>query len=251
MKKPLDRFSIQSSAYKKHRPVYPSALYEEILGHVITREKCWDCGTGNGQVAEALSTYFRQVEASDLSENQLAQAPNLPNVHYSIQRAENTNFADDQFDLITVGQAVHWFDFEAFHSEVLRVSKPGGIVAIWGYGLLKVDERIDELTTEFDRDIVGPYWDVERRHIDSAYETIPFNFDPIKVKHSFVIEESWNTDRLEGYFNSWSCVQNYKQKHSGNSPVSALMERISEYWKAGETKKVSFPIFLRMGRIDK
>lgn len=250
MKKPLDRFSIQADAYKKYRPVYPSALYAEILQHVTAREKCWDCATGNGQVAEVLSSHFRQVEASDISKNQLAQAPNVSNLNYSIQPAERTYFEDDEFDLITVGQAVHWFDFLRFNAEVKRVGKPGGIVAIWGYGLLKIAPKIDQLTTEFDAKIVGPYWDIERKHIDNHYASIPFDFKAIKVQRSFCIEETWDLNRLNGYFNSWSCVQNYKQRHNGENPVFELMERIRVYWKKGEEKKVNFPIFLRIGRID-
>ncbi|MEO9965819.1 MAG: class I SAM-dependent methyltransferase [Reichenbachiella sp.] len=251
MKNPLDRFSIQSEAYKKYRPVYPAALYNEILSLVNQREKCWDCATGNGQVAEVLSTEFQQVEASDISEKQLERAPKISNVNYSIQRAERTSFPDSQFDLITVAQAIHWFDFEAFNQEIKRLAKPGGIVAIWGYALLKVQPGIDEIITDFDANIVGPYWDVERRHIDAEYDTIPFCFNPIEAGKQFAIEAVWNTNHLEGYFNSWSCVQNYKQNNNGENPVPDLMIRLKEYWSEGESKKVTFPVFLKMGRIEK
>ena len=248
MKKPLDRFSIQSKHYKRHRPVYPTELYKEILQPVTAYERCWDCATGNGQVAQVLSNHFEQVEATDISENQLAQAPELSNVRYSLQRAEATNFPDNYFDLITVGQAIHWFDFAAFNKEMKRVSKREAIVAIWGYGLLKIDKDIDTLTTEFDSNIVGPYWDIERKHIDSAYSSIPFPFESIKVQRSFCIQEEWDLVRLEGYFNSWSCVQNYKDQKNGENPVPKLIEQISAHWAEGESKKVTFPIFLRLGR---
>lgn len=251
MKKPLDRFSIQSQDYKRFRPVYPTDLYTEILESVTSYERCWDCATGNGQVAQVLSNHFGHVEATDISENQLAQAPELSNVRYSLQRAEATNFPDNYFDLITVGQAIHWFDFDAFNKEVKRVSKPEAIVAIWGYGLLKIDKDIDALTTEFDSNIVGPYWDIERKHIDSSYGSIPFPFKAIKVQKSFCIEEEWDLARLEGYFNSWSCVQNYKKQKNGENPVLELMRKIALYWTKNETKKVTFPIFLKIGRLEK
>ncbi|WP_422360968.1 class I SAM-dependent methyltransferase [Reichenbachiella sp.] len=251
MKKPLDRFSVQSHDYKKHRPIYPIELYKEILQPILNYERCWDCATGNGQAAQVLSAHFERVEATDISENQLAQAPKLNNVSYSVQRAEETNFPDNHFDLITVGQAIHWFDFDAFNQEVRRVSKPGAIVAIWGYGLLKIDKDIDALTTEFDSEIVGPYWDIERRHIDSAYSSIPFPFSAINVRRSFYIEEEWELPRLEGYFNSWSCVQNYKKQKNGENPVPELMRKITPHWTEKGTKKVTFPIFLRLGRILK
>ena len=71
------------------------------------------------------------------------------NIIYSVQRAEQTNFRRHQFDLVTVGQAFHWFDFEAFNNEVRRVTKTGGIISIWGYGLLKIEPGIDKIIEEF------------------------------------------------------------------------------------------------------
>ena len=249
MKKPLDRFSTQAESYKKYRPTYPSNLYDEIFEHVSFFDTCWDCATGNGQVATVLASKFKKVFATDISENQLVQAQPISNVKYSVQLAEKTNFPDHHFDLITVGQAIHWFDFEAFNMEVKRVLKPNGVIAFWGYGLIKVDDPIDAITSVFDSEIVGPYWDVERRHIDHAYSTIPFDFEPIECKDAYFIQEEWDLNRLEGYFNSWSCVQNFIKKNNQN-PVPDLMKRISSYWKEEEIKKVRFPIFLRMGRAE-
>ncbi|WP_211263129.1 methyltransferase domain-containing protein [Thioalkalivibrio nitratireducens] len=47
------------------------------------------------------------------------------------------------FDLITVGQALHWFDFPAFYAEAARVLRPGGVLAAWGYGLMQVSPAVD------------------------------------------------------------------------------------------------------------
>lgn len=62
---------------------------------------------------------FDAVDATDLSENQLKNAVSHPKIHYSHQIAEQTNFPDQYFDCITVGQAIHWFDFEKFYLEVI------------------------------------------------------------------------------------------------------------------------------------
>lgn len=122
----LDRFSGHADRYARYRIDYPDALYNYVLSFVNGRQSAWDCATGNGQVASTLARYFDQVEATDISQTQLEQALVLPNVRYQISRAEKTPFADNQFDLVTVGQALHWFDAEAFHREVRRVLKPGG-----------------------------------------------------------------------------------------------------------------------------
>ena len=104
--------------------------------------------------------------ATDISENQITKAEQKDNIIYSVQRAEKTDFGDDQFDLITVAQAIHWFDLQAFENEVLRVIKPDGILAYWAYGLMKIDSPIDEVIDDFYVHKIGGYWNVERKHVD-------------------------------------------------------------------------------------
>ena len=117
---------------------------------------------------------FAHVVATDISETQLALAVQKPNIHYQRSRAEQTPFADQSFDLITVGQALHWFDIGAFHQEVRRVAKPGATIAEWGYGLVQIDTALDAVMLDFYRNRIGPYWDPQRKHIDDEYATLPF-----------------------------------------------------------------------------
>ena len=246
-----DNFSRQSKIYKKYRPTYPKKLYEDILEQVDVRHLCWDCGTGNGQAAIVLANYFKKVYATDLSVRQIENATKKTNVFYSVERAEKTNFKENQFDLITVGQALHWFDFKAFNTEVKRVSKHRAILSTWGYGLLRIDKPINTLIEEFYYDIIGSYWDVERRHIDNAYASIPLDFKEIETPTNREITIRWNLLQLKGYLNSWSSVQHYKNKNNGEDPVDILIEKIACHWDNRLIKKIRFPIFNRMGRIYK
>jgi len=249
MREAKDIFSKQAITYKKYRPTYPTELYQDILGHVKDRTQCWDCGTGNGQVALELSKHFKQVQASDISGQQISNATQMENINYTISRAEETKFADDQFDLVTVGQAAHWFDFNAFNQEVKRVTKQGGVIAIWGYGLLRIDPSINKLIDDWYADVIGPYWDPERKHIDNEYRSIKFDFQEININKRRSINVEWKLTELQGYFNSWSSVQHYKNQNDGKNPVDELMGLINEVWKQGDQKDVMFPIFLRLGRI--
>lgn len=95
-----DRFSIGSEQYAAFRPVYPQAFFEYLKTIIKNPETAWDCGTGNGQVAVVLSDFFKRVEATDISKQQLQQAVQKDNIHYSIQPAERTTFQDNTFDLI-------------------------------------------------------------------------------------------------------------------------------------------------------
>jgi hypothetical protein len=250
MKPPLDNFSRQSSQYALYRPRYPQALYDFLLSHTSGREAAWDCGTGNGQVAAELSKSFAQVWATDISENQLRQAPHIANISYLQTRAEQTQLPASRFNLITIAQAIHWFDFEQFYLEVRRTAIPNALIAAWGYGLLHIHPTIDPVIEAFYSEQIGQYWDSERRYIDDAYRTIPFPFEEIPTP-GFSIEVSWTLSELEGYFNTWSSVQKYIATHQKN-PVAEVIDRLRTHWQSeGERKVIRFPVFMRAGRIVK
>jgi ubiquinone/menaquinone biosynthesis C-methylase UbiE len=243
-----DNFSKQADVYAKYRPNYPKELYDFILNHVSKKDIAWDCATGNGQAAKELSAYFNKVEATDISQKQLDKAVTASNIIYSVQPAEQTNFAADTFDLITVSQALHWFNFEKFYSEITRVAKPGAWLAVWMYSLLRISPAIDAIVEKYHFETLRDYWDSERKYVDNNYTTIPFPFPEIKTP-AFSIVYHWTLEDLAGYFNTWSALQKYMTAHA-ESPVPALMERISGHWTADEMKIV-FPLHLRMGEIKK
>ncbi len=248
MKRTKENFSKQAHLYRKFRPQYPKALLQ-MLAELPENNVClWDCGTGNGQVAAALSTAFKTVQATDISTEQIKYAIPKDNIHYSVQAAEKTSFDANQFDLITVAQAMHWFDFDAFYKEVQRVAKKNAILAIWGYGLLRISEEIDVLIDDYYTQIIGPYWDVERKHIDNHYTSIPFPFEALEINRSYSIDLQWKLDELEGYLNTWSSLQKYLREHATN-PVDTVIKQIEAYWGKEEIKEVSFPIFLKIGRL--
>jgi 2-polyprenyl-3-methyl-5-hydroxy-6-metoxy-1,4-benzoquinol methylase len=126
-----DLFSTQANVYAAFRPTYPKELYDFIFDRVETKRKAWDCATGNGQVAGYLANHFDSVYATDISQQQLDNAIKKDNVIYSISGAEKTSFEDQQFDLITVAQALHWLDRERF------TTKQNGwerMVRCWPFG---------------------------------------------------------------------------------------------------------------------
>jgi len=241
-----DLFSGHSKQYAAFRPSYPTALYDFLIKHVPSNKTAWDCACGNGQVAKDLSGRFGIVYATDHSANQLSNALRKDNIIYSVSPAEKTAFTDRQFDLITVGQALHWFNIPEFFAEARRVSKPGGIVAVWGYSLLSVDAQIDPVLTHFYTEVIGPYWDKERKLVDDRYSTVQFPFEKIDVP-PFEFSFNWTLDELSGYLSTWSAVQKYISQQKSD-PVKPLTSQISPFWKT-DRKKVSFPLFVLMGRV--
>ncbi|MBD3582628.1 class I SAM-dependent methyltransferase [Flavobacterium selenitireducens] len=240
-----DNFSAQATKYAQYRPQYPQALIDYVCTFVRTPGKALDLATGNGQIAQKLSTRFESVYATDISEKQLQHAVKADNITYKLETAEQTSFDDNSFDLITVGQAVHWFDFSIFYKEVYRILKPEGVFAILGYSLPITNPRADAVISHFYHDIIGPYWDAERRFVEQRYQTIPFPFKEIEAI-PWQNEVDWNISQLLGYLESWSATQHYKTK-TGINPVDLIRAELSLVWEAGD-KKVRFPLLLRIGR---
>lgn len=243
-----DNFSIQSSKYAKFRPTYPKELYDFLINKVQQRHTAWDCATGNGQVAIELAKFFKEVYATDISRKQLDEAPQRPTIYYQEGSAEHTDFENEKFDLITVGQAIHWFKFDDFFPEVKRVLKPNGIFAAFGYGLMEVSKEIDAVIHQLYEDILGSYWDVERKHIEDGYVNIPFPFQEINAP-TFSISTSWNFNQLIGYLETWSSLQHYI-KATGNNPIEFVLHDLRKAWGDEQIRIIYFPIILKVFRVN-
>ncbi|GGE55838.1 methyltransferase family protein [Pedobacter psychrotolerans] len=241
-----DNFSTQAAEYAIYRPKYPDNLYDFLFKLVTEKSAAWDCATGNGQVASVLAQHFQRVYATDISEKQLSQALPLPNVVYQVESSDQVNVPDQSFDLITVAQAIHWFNFDAFYSEVKRTLKPNGIVAVIGYGLMFIDKKVDQVIYKLYETILGKYWDSERRYIEEGYKTIPFPFEEITAPH-FQIKTTWNFNQMIGYLNTWSSLQHYKKANDRN-PLEYVMTELKEAWGDDAEKDVRFPVLLRVGK---
>lgn len=248
MKEIKDNFSVGSADYATFRPESPAELYNFLLAHVADKNAAWDVGTGNGQVAAVLADHFNSVYATDISAKQLANAIHKPNITYKEERAEHSSLADNTINLITVAQAFHWFDFDAFYTEVHRVSKPGALLAIWTYNLLSIDKgAIDDIINDFYFNTVGSYWDTERKYVDEGYQNVDIPFEEIETP-VFPMRKQWNFRQFLGYINTWSSVGHYKRKENAD-PVILLEERLKAHWQPDEVKNIDFPVFMRLFRI--
>lgn len=242
-----DNFSTQSDKYAQYRPIYPKELFDYLTTLVTNKGSAWDCGTGNGQIAIELAKTFHKIYATDISQSQIENALQAENIFYSVQPAEKTDFGDNQFDLIVTAQAIHWFDFDKFYGEAKRTAKENALISVVGYGRIEITEKIDQVITDFYENIIGQYWDKERKYIDENYKTIPFPFHEIQTP-DFVNKLQWSLEHLIGYLNTWSAVNHFIQQN-GYNPIDTLQAEIEKYWSIKETIEVKFPILLRIGRL--
>jgi ubiquinone/menaquinone biosynthesis C-methylase UbiE len=243
-----DNFSMQAKNYANFRPRYPQTLYDFIYNNVTVFDKALDVATGNGQVAATLAKKFTEVYATDISKQQLAEAPQLSNVFYTAEAAENASFPNNYFDLITVAQAIHWFDFSKFYATVKRMLKPEGMIAVIGYGLLTINDKVDPWLHHFYKDITGPYWDKERKYIDELYKTIPFPFNEIPAPR-LQIEYHWTREQFIGYINTWSAVQHFIKTNKRHPVSDELKHKLNDLWPDDAIHKISFPLLIRTGHL--
>lgn len=243
-----DHFSRVSAAYAESRPRYHADLFAWLAGQCVHHDLAWDCGTGNGQAATRLADHFARVIATDASATQIAEAVPHPRIDYCVAPAEASPLADATADLVTVAQALHWFDLDRFYREVRRVLNVDGVVAAWSYGTFRVEEpRIDAAVQHFYAETVGPYWPPERRLVEAGYRDIPFPFTRVPAP-DFTMCADWTLAELAGYLRSWSATARYKAD-KGCDPVAGLEQELASLWgDPGVPRRFEWPLALLVGR---
>jgi hypothetical protein len=123
---------------------------------------------------------------------------------------------------------------------------PGGAVALWTYEKFRVDPRVDAVIDRFYSGTVGPYWPPERRFVEDGYRTLPFPWREERPP-SFALAANWDLEQVMGYVATWSAVQRYRDQ-AGRDPLPALREELLPAWPAGASRRLEWPIHLRLGR---
>lgn len=245
-----DHFSNHASDYQRYRPTYPAALFRALAAVAPDREWAWDCATGNGQAALGLAEHFHHVEATDASAQQIAAAQPHPNVHYSVAPAEASGLPEHRASLITVAQALHWFDASRFYDEARRVAKPGAVLACWSYGRCTVSPGVDAATERLYSGILGDaYWPPERKHVETGYRDLPFPFTEMELP-VFHMQVQWDLGAYVGYLRSWSATQAFVKRNS-RDPLAEIEEELTAGWGVPERPQtVRWPLSMRAGWVS-
>src|SRR6187402_1485133 len=149
----------QGAAYAQNRRGYHPNLYKTILDrHTSTGgqlETVLDVGCGPGIAVRALAQHFTHAIGLDPSEGMIKNARLLAGtsstsepIRFEISTAEDLGWhlsppvEDSSIDLITASTAAHWFDMARFWPRASRVLKPGGTVAIWTTGSIRMHSSV-------------------------------------------------------------------------------------------------------------
>ena len=133
-----DRFSNKAEFYKKFRPTYPKELIDYLYSQIgfNSENVIADIGSGTGIFSRLLieqGSFVYCVEPNEdmrlAGETDLFEFDNFASVNGN---DKNTGLPNANVDFITVANAIHWFDRQAFKSECQRILKPNGkVVLVW------------------------------------------------------------------------------------------------------------------------
>lgn len=144
-----------SEDYAKYRDIYPEAFYEKLaeLSLGIKGQKALDIGTGTGVIPRNMYGYGADWTGVDLSENQIAYADKLSreaglNICYQAVAAEEMDFPDESFDVVTACQCFGYFDQEVILPNIYRMLKKDGHFAVLFMAWLPEESEIARTSEE-------------------------------------------------------------------------------------------------------
>ncbi|KAL8045006.1 hypothetical protein ABFS82_08G084700 [Erythranthe guttata] len=257
-------FDKQAAIYSDSRPTYPAEWYKMLADLTPHHSLAWDVGTGNGQAALGVAEHYKQVIATDTSEPQLKHATPHPRIRYlhtppSLSDDDLANLIapgnnDSSLDLITVAQAVHWFDLPRFYSLANRLlRKPGGILAVWGYNDIAVTPAFDAAAKKF-HDTTLPYWNSKIDLIFDGYKSLPFPFENVGLgsEGNPVALDIPKELSFEGYLKmvrSWSAVVTAKERGVDLLPEDTVRKLEAAWGGARLVRSVAYKGFMLAGKV--
>jgi SAM-dependent methyltransferase len=126
-------FGAGAAAYESARPGYPDeaiAVLRDEVG-IGRRTIVCDLAAGTGKLTRRLLELGATVTAVEPVDAMRAQAQAaVPRATHVEGTAEAIPRPDASMDVVTVAQAFHWFDAAAALTEIARVLRPGGRLAI-------------------------------------------------------------------------------------------------------------------------
>ena len=155
-----------SADYSIYRTGYPDALFDVLsaLGVGLAGQRILDLGTGTGALARAFAKRGAKVTGVDISASQIAEAKKLAaqehlDISFHVGRAEDFDFENSSFDVVSAGQAWVYFDAAPLIPKVLHVLVNDGCLALTHVSWLprkdEIAAKTEELVLKYNPDWTG------------------------------------------------------------------------------------------------
>jgi hypothetical protein len=250
--KTYDLFSFKNQggdAYSKYRPEYPEHIYDKLITLCKGKQNYLDIAAGTGQFFLRLYTHFSGLTvANDLSTVQLQtlqdNIKDTTNVKVVCCDALEikTHIPAQKYDIITIGEAFHWFDSDKLLSYIKsELLNEGGLLIIIGYFYMGVkyltqNEEINEKglkhSAQFRETIQEGCTYLDRiQFLLKSYKDFDFfKYFPTVEFQEWIESRPVNRTAHEGYLKTWSFypiyINNNKEKPDFKDPLDILNESI-------------------------
>ena len=244
------RFSGRAEDYARYRPGYP----EQVISLLETKidfdssKDIADIGCGTGILSRLFLNNGNLVFGVEPNEDMRTKSEKLLSKFINFisvdGAAEDTHLATNSVDMISVGQAFHWFDHKKTKKEFKRILRKGGyIVIIWNERknntpLMKAinkmlksigDEHHEAEKDLMDKDLLNTFFGKE-----AAYSTFP-NFQMLDLAG------------LKGRIQSISYVPETGQE---NKQIMSELKELFEQYNNGGMVKIEYTTRVYYGKLD-
>lgn len=193
-----------SADYAKYRDIYPEMFYQKIvdLGLCTKGQSVLDLGTGTGVLPRNMYRYGAKFVGADISENQIEQArllsaQNDMAIDYVVASAEDVDFPDNTFDVVTACQCFMYFNKPIALPKIHRMLKDNGHFCVlfmaWLPDECEIARRSEELVLKY-----NPTWTGARMQ-RYPVEAPDWMGDLFEVEHAIAYDlnvtfsrESWH-----------------------------------------------------------
>jgi len=247
------RFSSRVENYIKYRPGYPKAIID------LLRKECQlnsasvsaDIGSGTGILTELLLKNGNTVFGVEPNQEMRTAAERLlsgyPQFHSIPATAEATTLPEKSVDLITAGQAFHWFDCAKARQEFLRILKPEGWVAlIWNDRNISAHpffEAYEQLLQTHATD----YAAVGHKHTDAELVGSLFGKSGFKIA-TFPNEQVFDFQGLQGRLLSSSYTP--EPGHPKHAPMLAELSAVFQQHQVNGKVTFEYDTAVYYGRLS-
>jgi len=160
-------FGLVADDYQRHRLGFPSSFITRLQNDAVllSGKRVLDIATGTGSLAHDMAQIGCDVIGLDISSSMIQKARHRNTdlrrpVKYLVSRAESLPFEAEMFDVVTIGQAWHWFDRSRAAAETYRILKPKGKIVIAHFDWIPLRGNVVEATEHLIKTF-NPDWNMD------------------------------------------------------------------------------------------
>jgi SAM-dependent methyltransferase len=248
---PAARFSSRVADYCRHRPGYPAALLTALQRQIGLADASVvaDIGSGTGISSELLlrigCTVFAVEPNPEMRRAAEARLGSERRFHSVAGRAEATGLGDGSVDVVTAGQAFHWFAVDEARAEFLRILRPGGTTALFWNTRRSEGSPFLSAYEQLLRDYGIDYLRVDHRNVNAA--VLERFFRGTYSTHVFSNAQIFDFEGLRGRLESSSYVPGPDDR--AHAPMIAALRQLFDAHQENGRVRMEYDTELYLGAL--